>query len=172
MQRTQASKETQDLIRSSLPQRKIRLRWGSHKARAFTKSLFASPIPTKEDWCSLRILHQGQGNTNDIGAPHQEGTQRETHNHLEASFKSNKRELMHIDASSALEMREFKGALKASLSHTRKHSSNQTVAQRNQVWALGGRGEVEWMLKCVFVPWLVSNEWGRGEGLFILKPEN
>jgi hypothetical protein len=50
---------------------------------------------------------------------------------------------MHIDASSALEMREFKGALKASLSHTRKHSANQTVEQRNQVLALGGRGEVE-----------------------------
>jgi hypothetical protein len=50
---------------------------------------------------------------------------------------------MPEDASSALEMREFEGALKASLSHTRNHSSNQTLAQRNQVLALGGRGEVE-----------------------------
>jgi hypothetical protein len=30
--------------------------------------------------------------------------------------------------------------------------------------ALGGRGEVEWMLKRGFVPWLVSNEWGGEEG--------
>jgi hypothetical protein len=47
------------------------------------------------------------------------------------------------DASSALEIREFEGALKASLSHTRYPSSNQTLGQRNQVLALGGRGEVE-----------------------------
>jgi hypothetical protein len=47
------------------------------------------------------------------------------------------------DASSALEMREFEGALKASLFHTRNYSSNQTLAPRNQVLALGGRGEVE-----------------------------
>jgi hypothetical protein len=44
------------------------------------------------------------------------------------------------DASSALEMREFEVALKASLSHTRNHSSNQTLGQRNQVLPLGGRG--------------------------------
>jgi hypothetical protein len=46
------------------------------------------------------------------------------------------------DASSALEMREFEVALKASLSHSRNHS-NQTLGQKNQVLALGGRGEVE-----------------------------
>jgi hypothetical protein len=101
------------------------------------------------------------------GAPHQEGTQRETHNRLEASFKNNKHKLMPGDASSVLEMREFEGALKASLSFTWNHSSTQTLAQRNQVLALGGRGEVEWMLKWVFVPWLVSNEWGgRKEYLY------
>jgi hypothetical protein len=50
---------------------------------------------------------------------------------------------MPRDTSSALEMREFEGVLQASLSHTRNHSSNQTLAQRNQVLALGGRGEVE-----------------------------
>jgi hypothetical protein len=75
-------------------------------------------------------------------APHHEGTQRETSNRLEASFKSNKRESMPGDASSALEMREFEGALKAYLFHTRNHS-NQILAQRNQVLALGGRGKVE-----------------------------
>ena len=53
------------------------------------------------------------------GAPHKEDTQRATPNHLEASFKSNKSESMPGDASSALEMREFEGALKASQSHTR-----------------------------------------------------
>jgi hypothetical protein len=77
------------------------------------------------------------------GAPHQEGTQRETHKRLEASFKSNKHESMPGDASSVLEMWEFKGALKPSLSLTRNHSSTQTLAQSNQVLALGGRGEVE-----------------------------
>jgi hypothetical protein len=61
-------------------------------------------------------------------------------NRLEASFKSNKHESMLGDASSALEMREFEVALKASLSHTRNHSSNQTLGQRNQVLPLGGRG--------------------------------
>jgi hypothetical protein len=34
------------------------------------------------------------------------------------------------DASSALEMTEFEGALKASLTLTRKHFSNQTLAQK------------------------------------------
>jgi hypothetical protein len=37
---------------------------------------------------------------------------------LEASFKSNKRELMPGDASSALEMEETNQSLKASQSHT------------------------------------------------------
>jgi hypothetical protein len=48
------------------------------------------------------------------GAPHKEGTQRAAPNRLEASFKSNKRELMPRDASSALEMKEMEGSLKAS----------------------------------------------------------
>jgi hypothetical protein len=47
------------------------------------------------------------------------------------------------DASSVLEMWELTGALKPSLSLTRNHSSTQTLAQSNQVLALGGRGEVE-----------------------------
>jgi hypothetical protein len=64
-------------------------------------------------------------------------------NCLEASLKSKKHELMPEDASSALEMREFEGALKASLTLTRNHSSTKTLSQRNQVLALGGRGEVE-----------------------------
>jgi hypothetical protein len=64
-------------------------------------------------------------------------------NRLEASFKSNKHESMPGDASSALEMREFEGALKASLTLTRNHFSTQTLAQRNQILTLGGRGEVE-----------------------------
>jgi hypothetical protein len=67
-QRIQASKgRHKDLIRSSHPQRMLHLHWGSHKGRAITKSLFPLPTPTKEDWCSLRILHQGEGNTNDLG---------------------------------------------------------------------------------------------------------
>jgi hypothetical protein len=37
--------------------------------------------------------------------------------------------------------------------------------------ALGGRGEVEWMLKWGFVPWLVSNEWGGRRGVYILNSE-
>jgi hypothetical protein len=77
------------------------------------------------------------------GAPHQEGTQRETPNRLEASFKSNKYELMPGDASSALVKGKFEGALKASLILTRNHFSTQALAQRNQILALGGRGEVE-----------------------------
>jgi hypothetical protein len=77
------------------------------------------------------------------GAPHQEGTQRETHNRLEASFKSNKHKSMPRDASSAFEMREFERALKASLTLTRNHFSTQTLAQRNQILAQGARGEVE-----------------------------
>jgi hypothetical protein len=51
-------KEKRDLIRSSLPPRKLRLCLGSHKERAITKSLLPHPIPTKEEWCSLRILHK------------------------------------------------------------------------------------------------------------------
>jgi hypothetical protein len=47
------------------------------------------------------------------------------------------------DASSALEMGEIKGALKASLTLTRNHFSTQTLAQRNLVLALGEWGEVE-----------------------------
>jgi hypothetical protein len=50
---------------------------------------------------------------------------------------------MPEDASSALEMREFEGALKASPTLTTNHFSTQTLDQRNQVLALGGRGEVE-----------------------------
>jgi hypothetical protein len=47
---------------------------------------------------------------------------------------------MPEDASSALEMREFEGALKASLSHTRNHSSNQTLGQSKES-SLGSRTE-------------------------------
>ena len=68
------------------------------------------------------------------------------------------------DASSALEMGRFEGAHKTSLILTRNHFSTQALAQRNQILALGGRGEVEWMLKWGFVPWLVSNEWGGRRG--------
>jgi hypothetical protein len=78
-----------------------------------------------------------------LGAPHKEGTQWKTPNRLEANFKSNKHELMPRDASSALEKREFEGALKASLTLTRNHFSTEILAQRNKILALGGRGEVE-----------------------------
>jgi hypothetical protein len=63
-----------------------------------------------------------------LGAPHQEGTQRETPNRLEASFKSNKHESMPEDASNALEMGEIEGALKVSLTLTTNHFSTQTLA--------------------------------------------
>jgi hypothetical protein len=61
-------------------------------------------------------------------------------NHLEASFKSNTRELIPRDASSALEMKEMEGSLKASQSHTLNNFLTQALAQRNQSLALGGRG--------------------------------
>jgi hypothetical protein len=67
------------------------------------------------------------------------------------------------DASTALEMKEIEGALKATQSHTLNHLLTQALAQRNQVLALGGRGGEEWMLFGVFVLWLVSSKWG-GEG--------
>jgi hypothetical protein len=47
------------------------------------------------------------------------------------------------DASSALEMGKFEGALKASLILTRNHFYTRALAQRNQILALGGRVEVE-----------------------------
>jgi hypothetical protein len=65
-------------------------------------------------------------------------------------------------------MGRFEGALKASLILTRNHFSTQALAQRNQILALEGRGEVEWMLKWVFVRWLVSNEWGGRRGYLYL----
>jgi hypothetical protein len=65
-------------------------------------------------------------------------------------------------------MGRFEGALKASLILTRNHFSSQALAQRNQRLALEEREEVEWMLKWVFVSWLVSNEWGGRRGAFIL----
>jgi hypothetical protein len=52
-----------------------------------------SPL-TKEDWCSLRNLHKRWVIQTFPGAPHGECTQRATPNHLEAIFKSNKRESM------------------------------------------------------------------------------
>jgi hypothetical protein len=111
---------------------------------AITKSLFSSPNPHKGRLVLTKDSPPRRGEIQTIlGAPHQEGTQRETPNLLEASFKSNKHESMPGDASSALEMREFEGALKASLTLTRNHFSTQTLAQRNQILALGGRGEVE-----------------------------
>jgi hypothetical protein len=54
------------------------------------------------------------------GAPQEESTQRVTPNHLEASFKSNKHELMRGDASSALEIKEMNRSLKPFRSHTSK----------------------------------------------------
>jgi hypothetical protein len=51
-------------------------------------------------------------------------------NRLEASFKSIKHELMPGDASSALEIKEFEGALKASLNHTRKHFSQPNPSSK------------------------------------------
>jgi hypothetical protein len=77
------------------------------------------------------------------GAPHQEGTQRETPHRLEASFKSNKHESKARRCLSALEMGRFKGALKASLILTRNHFSTQALAQKNQILAQEGRREVE-----------------------------
>jgi hypothetical protein len=53
----------------------------------------------------------------------------------------------HKDASSALEMGRFEGALKASLILTRNHFSSQALAQRIQRFTLEERGEVESMLK-------------------------
>jgi hypothetical protein len=47
---------------------------------------------------------------------------------------------MPEDASSALEMKEMEGALKATQSHTLNHFLTQALAQRNQILALGGRG--------------------------------
>jgi hypothetical protein len=47
------------------------------------------------------------------------------------------------EASSALEMKEMEGALKASQSHTLNQSLTQALAQRNQILALGGRGGEE-----------------------------
>jgi hypothetical protein len=47
------------------------------------------------------------------------------------------------DASSALEMGRFEGALNASLVLSRNHFSTKAPAQKNQILALGGRGEVE-----------------------------
>ena len=77
------------------------------------------------------------------GAPHGEGTQRATPNRLEANFKSNKRESMPGDASSALEMKEMDGALKTSQYHTLNQVLTQSLAQRRQGLALEGRGEEE-----------------------------
>jgi hypothetical protein len=61
-------------------------------------------------------------------------------------------------------MGRFEGALEASLILTRNHFSTQTLAQRNQILALGERGEVEWMLKWGFVSWLVSKSEEGEEG--------
>jgi hypothetical protein len=82
-----------------------------------------------------------------LGAPHKEGTPRATPNRPEASFKSNNRDSILEDASSALEMKEMEGALKATQSHTLNRFLTQALAQRNQILALGGR-EVN-VLGCV-----------------------
>jgi hypothetical protein len=50
-------------------------------------------------------------------------------NRLEASFKSDKCESMPGDASSALEMEEMDGSLKASQSHTFNLFLTQSLAQ-------------------------------------------
>jgi hypothetical protein len=55
------------------------------------------------------------------------------------------------DASSALEMGRIDGALKACAHLTKNHFSTQNPAQGNQRLALAEKGEVEWMLKEVFV---------------------
>jgi hypothetical protein len=47
------------------------------------------------------------------------------------------------DASSALKMGRFEGALKASLILTRNHFSTQALAQKNQGLTLEEREEVE-----------------------------
>jgi hypothetical protein len=92
-----------------------------------TKSRFSSPNPHKGRLVLTKNSRprRGEIQTN-LCAPHQDGTQRETSNCLEASFKGNKHELMPGDASSALEMKEIKGALKASLTLNRNHFSTQT----------------------------------------------
>jgi hypothetical protein len=46
------------------------------------------------------------------------------------------------------------------------HFSTQTLAQGNQRLALEERGEVEWILKEVFVLWLVNYEWGGRRGFY------
>jgi hypothetical protein len=51
------------------------------------------------------------------------------------------------------------------------HFSTQTLAQGNQRLALEERGEMEWMLKEVFVSWLVSNEWGGRRGFLYYSPK-
>jgi hypothetical protein len=64
-------------------------------------------------------------------------------NRLEASSRVTNVNQKPGDASSALEMGRFEGALKASLILTRNHFSSQALAQRNQRLTLEERGEVE-----------------------------
>jgi hypothetical protein len=47
---------------------------------------------------------------------------------------------MSRDGSSALEMKEMEGSLKASSSHTLNYFLTQVLAQRKKILALGGRG--------------------------------
>jgi hypothetical protein len=61
------------------------------------------------------------------GAPHKVGTQWVMSNRLEARFKSNKHKSMPVDDSSALEMKEMEGALKATQSHTLNHFLTQAT---------------------------------------------
>jgi hypothetical protein len=67
------------------------------------------------------------------------------------------------DASSALEMKEMEGALKATQSHLLNHFLAQALGQRNQIMALEGeeeRSECSWV--SLSRGWSATNEGGEG----------
>jgi hypothetical protein len=68
-----SKQETSELIRSLLPQRKLCLRWGSHKGRAITKSRFSSSNSHKGKLVLTKRNPQRMGNTNVPGCSTRRG---------------------------------------------------------------------------------------------------
>jgi hypothetical protein len=161
MKNTMSTRDKRFVYRSSPPLRRLHLCWGSHKGRAITKSHLPYPINHKVKLMLTKELHKGGVIQTFPGAPHGEGTQQATPNHLEASFKSNKRESINLGRHKCFLRWTNEELAQRAQFHTSNLSHTQTLSESLLGMAWRGVGREGMELKEVFSSWEVA-AWRRG----------
>jgi hypothetical protein len=161
MKNTMSIRDKRFVYRSSPPLRRLRLRWGSHKGRAITKSHLPHPIHHQGKLMLTKKLHKGGVIQTFPGAPHGEGTQWLMPNRLEASFKSNKRESTNLGHHKCFLRWTNEELTQRAQSHTSDLSHTQTLSESLLGMARRGVGREGMELKEVFSSWKAAT-WRRG----------